>query len=120
ELATLYRKEGRQAEANQAFQQSKEKKARSDKQSQLKYECAQELDRGPREKATAICEQLDDPNDAEKLTALGILYGQHGDLERALKPLQRAAELAPQSPQMQYNLAFTYFQLKRFADARGP
>ena len=120
ELATLYRKEGRPEEANRAFQQSKEKKTRSDKQSQLKFECAQELDRGPSEKAISICEQLDDPNDAEKLAALGVLYGQRGDLERALKPLQRAAELAPQSPQMQYNLAFTYFQLKRFEEARGP
>jgi len=120
ELATLYRKEDRQEEANQAFRQSKEKKARSDKQSQLKFECAQELDRGPSEKAISICEQLDDPNDAEKLAALGILYGQHGDLDRALKPLQKAAELAPRSPQMQYNLAFTYFQLKRFEEARRP
>jgi tetratricopeptide (TPR) repeat protein len=120
QLATLYRKEGRQEEADKAFRLSKEIKARSDAQSQLKFECAQELDRGPSEKATSVCEQLDDPNDAEKLTALGILYGQHGDLEKALKPLQRAAELAPQSPQMQYNLAFTYFQLKHFEDARAP
>jgi tetratricopeptide (TPR) repeat protein len=120
QLATLYRKEGRQEEANQAFRQSKEKKARSDEQSQLKFECAQELDRGPGDKATSICEQLYDPNDADKLTALGILYGQHGELEKALKPLQRAAELSPQSPQIQYNLAFTYYRLKRFEEARAP
>jgi len=120
ELATLYRKEGRQEEATQAFLRSKETKARSDKQSQLKFECAQELDKGPSDKVTTVCDQLYDPNDAEKLTALGILYGQHGDLERALKSLQRAAELVPQSPQMQYNLAFTYFQMKRFEEARGP
>src|SRR4029077_15335448 len=56
----------------------------------------------------------------EKLTALGVLYGQHGELDKAVKPLRRAAELAPQSPQMQYNLAFTYYQLKRFEDGRGP
>ena len=54
------------------------------------------------------------------LTALGILYGQHGQLEKALPPLQRAAELAPKQPQMQYNLAFTYFQLRRFQEAREP
>jgi tetratricopeptide (TPR) repeat protein len=120
ELATLYRKEGRQEEANQAFQQAKETKARSDKQSQLKYECGQALDRDPIEDAAALCDQLYEPNDADKLTTLGVLYGQHGHLEKALKPLQRAAELAPQSPQMQYNLAFTYFQLKRFEDARAP
>lgn len=120
QLATLYRKEGRQEEADQAFQRSKEKKAGSDKQSQLKFECGKELDRGLSEKASGICDQLYDPNDAEKLTALGILYGQHGHLELALRPLRRAAQLAPQSPQMQYNLAFTYFQMKRFQEAREP
>ena len=120
ELATLYRKEGRKEDAELAFQQAKEMKAQGNKQSQLKWECAQELDHSPGEKATSMCDQLYDPNDADKLTDLGILYGQHGQLEKALKPLQRAAELTPQSPQMQYNLAFTYFQLKRFADARGP
>src|SRR5262249_28624346 len=35
-------------------------------------------------------------------------------------PLQRAAELAPESPQMQYNLALAYYQLHQFAEARGP
>lgn len=120
QLATLYRKEGRQDEANQVFQQAKETKARSDKQSQLRYECGQALEHYPIEKASAVCDQLYDPNDADKLTALGVLYGQHGYLDQALKPLRRAAELAPQSPQMQYNLAFTYFQMKRYTDARGP
>jgi Tfp pilus assembly protein PilF len=119
QLATLYRKEGRQEEASRAFRESKEKQTRNDKLSQLKFECTQELDRGTSEKANSVCEQLYDPNDPEKLSALGILYGQHGELEKSLKPLQRAVELAPQSPQMQYNLAYTYFQLKRFEDARG-
>jgi len=32
----------------------------------------------------------------------------------------RAAELSPQSPQVQYNLALTYFQLNRLQDARAP
>lgn len=119
ELAKLYRKEGRQEEAKLAFQSSEEKKAQSDRRSQLKWECAQELDREPSDKAPS-CEQLYDPNDAEMLTALGILYGRHARFEMALRPLQRAAELVPQSPQMQYNLAFTYYQLKRFEEARAP
>jgi Flp pilus assembly protein TadD len=119
QLATLYKKEGRQEEANRIFQQAKEAKEHSDKQSQLKFDCGQALDRGPTESATALCDQLYDPDDANKLTTLGVLYGQHGQLEKAVKPLRRAAELAPQSPQMQYNLAFTYFQLNRFEDARA-
>lgn len=119
QLAILYKKEGRQEEANQAFQRSKEGKAKSDKLSQLRWECGQELDRAPSAPAPS-CEQLYDANDAERLTSLGILYGQHGQLGKALPPLQRAAELMPQSPQMQYNLAYTYYQLKRFKEARAP
>jgi len=119
ELGKLYRKEGREEEAKRAFQHSGEKKVESSKLSQLKWQCGQELERGPSEAAPS-CEQLYDPNDADVLTALGVLYGEHGQLEKALKPLQRAAELSPQSPQIQYNLAYTYFQLKRFAEARGP
>ena len=34
--------------------------------------------------------------------------------------LMRAAELAPQSPQMQYNLALTYYQRNEFGKAREP
>lgn len=119
QLAILYRKEGRQEEANEAFQRSKENKAKSDKLSQLKWQCGQELDHDPTGTAPS-CDELYDPNDADRLTSLGILYGQHGQLEKALPPLQRAAELMPQAPQMQYNLAYTYFQLKRFQDALGP
>ena len=119
QLALLYRNEGRQQDADRSFDRSKESKAKSDKLSQLKYACGQELDRNPNAPAPS-CEQLYDENDPDRLTSLGILYGQHGQLDKALKPLQRAAELVPQSPQMQYNLAFTYYQLRRFADAQVP
>jgi tetratricopeptide (TPR) repeat protein len=89
-------------------------------QSRIKTECGEKLEKGPRDEARTVCDQLYDDNNAEKLTALGTLYGRHGDLEAALKPLKRAAELAPQSPQMQFNLALTYFQLNRFEEARKP
>jgi type IV pilus assembly protein PilF len=120
QLATLYRKQGRTEEANETFGQTREKKAASDKLTQLKVECGQELAQGLTEKARSLCEQLNDGNDAEKLTALGILYGEHGFLGEALAPLRRAAELSPRSPQMQYNLAYLYYQLGRFLEARGP
>jgi len=120
QLAILYRKQGRTKDAADAFARTKEEKVSSDKLTQLKVQCDQELNHGLTEKARSLCEQLDDPQNSEKLAALGILYGQHGFLQEALKPLQRAAEISPKSPQMQYNLAFTYFQLGRYADARGP
>ena len=120
QLGLVYRKQGREREAKQAMALSGEQRQRDSSQSQLRLECAQKLDQAPREEAHAVCEQLYDPDDAEKLTELGTIYGRHGDVEAALKPLRRAAELAPQSPQMQYNLALAYYQLNRFEEARTP
>src|SRR5713226_2885420 len=120
QLGLVYRKQGREDEATKALAVSDELRKRDSNESQLRIECAQKLDQGAREEAHAICEQLYDPDNAEKLTALGTIYGQHGDLEAALKPLRRAAELTPQSPQMQYNLALAYYQLNQFEAAREP
>jgi tetratricopeptide (TPR) repeat protein len=120
QLGLVYRKQGRQADASKAFALSQKLHQKDDTESRLRVECGQKLDQGQREEAHAVCQQLYDPDDAEKLTALGTIYGQHGDLEAALKPLQRAAELAPHSPQMQYNLALVYFQMNRLEEARVP
>jgi tetratricopeptide (TPR) repeat protein len=120
QLAQVYRKEGHKDEARDALRRSEEVRQRGNNESQLRMDCAQKLDHGPREEAHALCDQMYDPNDAAKLTALGTIYGQHGDLEAALKPLQRAAELEPESPQSQYNVALTYYQMNRLEDARAP
>jgi tetratricopeptide (TPR) repeat protein len=120
QLGLVYRQQGHEEEAKRALELSEELRRRDDNESRLRVACGQKLDQGLREEARTICEQLYDPDNAEKLTALGTIYGQHGDLEAALKPLRRAAELAPESPQMQYNLALTYYQLSRFEDARRP
>ena len=118
QLGALYRQEGRANDARIAMAKSSELRKHEMTDSQLRSECAQKLDEGPRQAAHALCDQLYDPDNVDKLTALGTIYGQHGDLEAALKPLRRAAELAPQSPQTQYNLALTYFQLGQFENAR--
>jgi Flp pilus assembly protein TadD len=120
QLGLVFRKEGREEEARKAVALLAELRRHDADDSQLKSECTRKLDAGPLREARAVCERLYDSENAEKLTALGTIYGQHGDLEAALKPLRRAAELAPQSPQMQYNLAFTYFRLNRFEEARTP
>src|SRR6202158_3854441 len=120
QLRLVFRKQGREEEAKQAMALSGEQRQRDSSQSQLRLECAQKLDQASRAEAHAVCEQLYDPDDAEKLTELGTIYGQHGDVEAALKPLRRATELAPQSPQMQYNLALAYYQLSQFEEARTP
>ena len=108
QLGLVYRKQGREEEAQKAIAESNKQRQSDANESKLRLDCALKLDQGSREDAHAVCEQLYDPDNADKLTALGTIYGQHGDPEAALKPLQRAAELAPQSPQMQYNLALAY------------
>lgn len=120
QLGFIYRKQGLEDKAKQSMALSQRLRQKDTEQSRIKTECGEILKKGPRDEARVVCDQLYDPNDAEKLTALGTLYGQHGDLEAALKPLKQAAELAPQSPQMQYNLALTYFQLNQFDEARKP
>jgi len=120
QLGSVYRKQGREQDAQRAVTTSEELRQRDTDESRIKLECAQKLDQGPREEAFAVCEQLYDPDNAEKLTALGTTYGQHGELEKALKPLRRATELAPQSPQMQYNLAYAHYQLNQLEEARAP
>lgn len=119
-LGILYRKQGREQEAKEAFALSEKLRRQQAEQSRLRLECMQKLNQTTLEEARPVCEQLDAPQDAQKLTMLGTIYGQHGDYREALEPLRRAAELAPQSPQMQYNLALCYFHLNQFEDARAP
>lgn len=120
QLGFVYREEGKKEDSAKAFARAAQLRQRDADEARIQSECVQKLDEGLGQQAEAVCNQLYDDNDAGRLTELGTLYGQHGDYQAALKPLRRAAELAPQSPQMQFNLALVYFQLKRFADARAP
>jgi len=120
QLGFVYRKEGREEEAQKSLSSSADLHRQDDTEAQLRTECGQQLEKGNREEAHQTCEKLYHDDDADRLTALGMIYAQHGDLEAALKPFLRAAELSPHSPQVQYNLALTYFQMNRLEDARKP
>ena len=120
QLGFVYRKEGREEDAQKSLALSADLHRQDDSEAQLRTECGQKLDQGNRDDAHAVCDKLYHDDDADRLTALGMIYAQHGDLEAALKPFLRAADLSPQSPQVQYNLALTYFQMNRLEDARTP
>ena len=120
QLGFVYRKQGLAEKAKQEMALSQKLRQKDTDESRIKTECEETLEKGPPAAAHEVCDKLYDPNNADRLTTLGTIYGQHGDLQAALKPLQRAAELAPQNPQMQYNLALNYFQLNRLEDARKP
>ena len=118
-LAALYRQEGKTPEAERAAAQVETLEARDAEASRDRLECAQALQSGPLAGVHTACQKLYDPDDPDELTVLGTLYGQHGEYEAALKPLRRAAELQPDSPQSQYNLALDCFRLKRYEEARA-
>jgi len=118
QLGVLYRISGRQNQAQAAFSLSERLREREEENGRLGMACNQKLDQGSLEGAQSVCEQLFDPNDPQKLAALGTIYGQHGFYEEATKPLRLAADLSSNSPQMQYNLALAYFRLKQYEDAR--
>jgi tetratricopeptide (TPR) repeat protein len=120
QLGMVYRKQGREDEAKKSLALSSDLRHQDDSEAQLRTECGEKLEKGSREDARAVCEKLYHDDDADRLTSLGMIYAQHKDFEAALKPFQRAAELSPHSPQVQYNLSLTYFQMSRFADARLP
>src|SRR5207302_11091135 len=98
QLGLVYRKQGRSEEAEQSLALSAELRRRDTSESQLKLECGRKLDKGPRDEARSICEQLYDPDSAVTLTSLGTIYGTQGDFVWDMKPLRRVADLATQLP----------------------
>jgi len=119
QLGMVYRQQGQEENAKRALAKSQSLRQSGVDDSRLKLECTQKLQQGPSDEAHRVCDRLYDPDSADKLTTLGTLYAQHGDLQAALKPLSRAAELNPQSPQTQYNLALAHYQLNQFEQARA-
>jgi tetratricopeptide (TPR) repeat protein len=83
-------------------------------------ECAQAIRSGADPAVQPACRSLFDLNDPDKLTTVGMLYGQNGRYADAIEPLQMAARLDPDSFEVHHNLGVTYFRLKRYAEARGP
>jgi len=83
-------------------------------------DCAGALQGQPLPAAREVCHRMFDPNDPEKLTLLGQLYGDAGAFDDALDPLKRAVQLDPKSFEAWHNLGVTYFRLQHYAEAREP
>jgi len=82
--------------------------------------CSEALRTQSADAAHDVCQHMFDPNDPEKLTLLGQLYGEAGQFPQALDPLNQAVKLDPDSYEAWHDLGLTYFRLEKYADARGP
>jgi tetratricopeptide (TPR) repeat protein len=65
-----------------------------------------------------LCRPLTDTDDVDKIVAIGMLFGQAEQYRPAIELWEKAAELDPDSSEIQYNLALTCFHLKDVRRAR--
>jgi tetratricopeptide (TPR) repeat protein len=117
-LAWAYRRAGRLKEAEKAYQRSSELRGHYNNAAQELVACGEALKNRPMTEARTICQRMADSNDPDKLTSLGIVYGEHGAYAEAIGPLRRAAELDPDSFEVFHNLGVSYFRLRRYGLAR--
>lgn len=83
-------------------------------------DCSDALHTKPPAEAHQICQRMFAPNDPEKLTLLGQLYGEAGAFDSALEPLNRAVQLDAKSYEAWHDLGLTYFRLQKYKEARAP
>jgi len=119
-LARVYQREGRASNAEQEYERSAKLRQNYDQAAAAGIACGQELAKVAWDEDAEDCEKLFRPDDPDRLTELGMIYGKLGRYGQALAPLERAAKLDPDSYEIEHNLGLTYFRLKRYAEARGP
>ena len=119
-LARVYQKQGRHTKAEDEYNLSSRLRASVDVASSVAVACGRDLESHGLVEARDTCRRLLDSRDPDKLTTLGLLYGQHGFFEEALEPLEQAERLDPDSSEIQHDLGLTYFRLRRFKEARAP
>jgi len=119
-LARALQQKGLSAAAEREYALSTEMREHYNETARQSVACVQAMRAESGKDASAVCNHLSDPNDPDKLTTLGILYGENGKYREAIEPLARAAQLDPDSFEVYHNLGLTYFRLRRFTEARGP
>lgn len=119
-LARAYSSGGHEQEANREYgfyTQLRDEHKNTEKDVR---DCTSALRTEPPAAAREVCRRIYDPNDADKLTLLGQLFGDAGAFAEALEPLNRAVQLDPNSFEAWHNLGVTYFRLNRYKEARAP
>jgi tetratricopeptide (TPR) repeat protein len=119
-LARIYQREGRSADAEKEYARAAGLRENYNNAAVQAVACSRALETGAVDAARDACGRLRQPDDPDRLTLLGMIYGQHGRYEDAIAPLQRAAALDPDSYEIEHNLGLTFFRLKRYREARAP
>jgi tetratricopeptide (TPR) repeat protein len=112
-LGKAYQLAGRKEEAEQALKTSSQLRDQNLEASQLLHSCRQFLQSKQMDKALEIRSRLLDSGDLDYLVAVGTLFGENGQPEYAVEPLEKAVALNQQSFEAQFNLGYTYLGLQK-------
>ncbi|MGI9072462.1 MAG: tetratricopeptide repeat protein [Bryobacteraceae bacterium] len=118
-LARVLLKLGKQQEAEQEFQRTKELQNYYMEGSEALRTCQRLLAAGKSDEAWQQCGSMTNTDDVDKLAALGIAFGSQGDANHARTIWQKAVRLDPDSPEINYNLALACFHLRDMVQARS-
>lgn len=117
-LARAYVKTGHPREAEREFEQSDQLHQYYLAGKQQLLSCRQQLATGRVDQAWADCGRSLVSDDVDMLVAVGMLFGEYREYDHALEVFGRARTLDPDSPEINYDLGFTYFQQEQYARAR--
>ena len=116
---TLYSFEGKKAEAEREYRE--ELKISPDHVPCLDALTGFDLEKSDLDEAGALARRavVVDPNDAEAHHLLGRVFLAQGDLRASASELEKAKQLAPDSPEVRSHLAMVYMKLGRTQEAKA-
>lgn len=117
-IARAYTKTGHPKQAEHEFELSERLHQYYLAGKQQLLGCREQLAAGRAEQAWSDCGSALETDDVDKLVAVGMLFGEYREYDHALEAFEKARTLDPYSPEINYNLGFTYFQQKRYSQAR--
>ena len=117
-IARAYVKAGRPKEAEREFEQSERLRRYYLAGKRELLGCREQLATGHSDQAWSDCGSALKTDDIDKLVAVGMLFGEFHDYNHALAAFERARTLDPDSPEINYNIGFTYFYQKQYSQAR--
>lgn len=116
-LARIYRKTGRAVEAEREFAETRRLSQYYLEGSAALKRCSLALSKGDAGFAEA-CRPLTESDDVDKLSAVGVILGKAEHHAEAKTVLEKAVALDPDSSELHYNLALSWFYLNLPEDAR--
>jgi tetratricopeptide (TPR) repeat protein len=80
--------------------------------------CRSLLNVGQKNEAWAACQPMLETDDVDKIAAIGMLFGEAGDQAHSFIAWEKAVALDPDSPELNYDLALSSYQLKDMLRAK--